>query len=128
MKSLDAENIQPTKIRYIYKEDPHCHLNLAHGVWGGVTSQGEIEMSFYVESENFPEYSEEIIAPDGSLEHEIDKNHFPHEIIRFVHSHVLLSYQTATSLREWLDDRISELEHENSTNIFDPNSGSNVKQ
>ena len=61
----------PSRIRYEYEQDPETRLQYTHGVWGGINPQGEIEISFYLESDKMPPYSERIIAPDGSFGHEI---------------------------------------------------------
>ena len=53
----------PSRIRYEYEQDPETRLQYTHGVWGGINPQGEIEISFYLESDKMPPYSERIIAP-----------------------------------------------------------------
>ena len=52
----------PSRIRYEYEQDPETRLQYTHGVWGGINPQGEIEISFYLESDKMPPYSERIIA------------------------------------------------------------------
>ena len=41
----------PSRIRYEYEQDPETRLQYTHGVWGGINPQGEIEISFYLESD-----------------------------------------------------------------------------
>lgn len=110
---MSQENTYPHRIRYEYEHDPKARLNYAHGVWGGINPQGEIEINFYVESDKMPPYSERLVAPDGTFGHEMA----PHDsevrpIIRSIHSRVLLNYHTARSLLEWLEDKIDALEIE----------------
>ena len=50
----------PSRIRYEYEQDPETRLQYTHGVWGGINPQGEIEISFYLESDKMPPYSERI--------------------------------------------------------------------
>ena len=103
----------PARIRYEYVHDPQVRLHYAHGVWGGINPQGEIEINFYVEGDKMPEYSERLIAPDGSFGHEIasgDAN--VRTIVRQVHSKVVVSYQTARALLDWLEDKIEALDVE----------------
>lgn len=35
------------KIHYTYTTVPGVSLQAAHGVWGGINAQGEIEINFY---------------------------------------------------------------------------------
>ena len=37
----------PARIRYEYEQDPAARLQYAHGVWGGINPQGEIEIDVY---------------------------------------------------------------------------------
>ena len=59
------------QIRYKYQMDENARLQTAHGVWGGINPQGEIEMNFYHESDALPAFSEQLVAPDGSIGHEM---------------------------------------------------------
>lgn len=68
---MNNANGHPAKIRYTYAVDAAARLQTAHGVWGGINPQGEIEMNFYNESDTLPPYSEQLVAPDGSIGHEI---------------------------------------------------------
>ena len=43
----------PSKIRFEYDIREGIKQQYTHGVWGGVNSQGEIEMNFYTESKEF---------------------------------------------------------------------------
>ncbi len=103
----------PARIRYEYEHDPQARLQYAHGVWGGINPQGEIEINFYVEGDRMPSFSERLIAPDGSFGHEMA----PHDenvrtIVRRVHSKVIVSYQTARALLDWLEDKVEALDAE----------------
>ena len=57
----------PNKIRYRYTIDKDARLHTAHGVWGGINPQGEIELNFYHESDALPQSTECLVSPDGSL-------------------------------------------------------------
>lgn len=102
----------PEKIRYIYRMNPETRLHSAHGVWGGINPQGEIELNFYHESDRLPGTSECLIAPDGSVgpEMPLDDNPAVREVVRQVHTRVLMNYHTARAVLEWLEDRVSALE------------------
>ncbi|MCR5812973.1 MAG: hypothetical protein K6G15_00575 [Desulfovibrio sp.] len=127
---MKKRNDLPQKIRYIYHLDPGAHLNPVHGVWGGINGQGEIEINFYTESEKFPEYSEQIVSPDGSLQHEMIPQTNVHYVVRNISNRLLLNAQTAQAFVEWLEEQLNELEmdveSDESAPVFNP--GSNIKQ
>ena len=101
----------PSRIRYEYEQDPETRLQYTHGVWGGINPQGEIEISFYLESDKMPPYSERIIAPDGSFGHEIAPyNDEERTITRHIHSRVVMNYHTARAMLEWLEDKVAAFE------------------
>ncbi len=104
---------QPLRIRYEYEQDPEARLHYAHGVWGGINPQGEVELNFYTESDKLPPYAERIVAADGSLGHEVlpgDEN--VRVVTRRIHSKLLLNYHTARAVLEWLEEKVDALENE----------------
>ena len=118
------ETAAPSRIRYRYEMAPEARLQTAHGVWGGINSQGEIEMNFYHESDALPASSEQILAPDGSLGHEIvSGNDDVRDITRHIHSRILLNYHTARAVLEWLEDRVNALEEEGGGEMYSPDAG-----
>jgi len=103
----------PSRIRYEYEHDPDARLQYAHGVWGGINPQGEVEINFYVESDKMPPYSERRIEPDGTFGQEMAP--FDEEmrvVTRRIHSKILVNYQTAHALLEWLGEKIEALDME----------------
>ncbi len=103
----------PLRIRYNYEEAPNAALNYAHGVWGGINQQGEIEMNFYLESDTMPKYSERLIEPDGSYgQEECPSDESVKMITRRIHTRVLFNYHTAKAILEWLEERIEAMEME----------------
>ena len=111
--SQKNENKFPAKIRYEYQQDADARIHYAHGVWGGINPQGEIEVSFYLESDKMPPYTERLVAPDGSFGHEV----IPHDedvrtVTRTILSRVILNYHTARAVLEWLEDKLDMLDME----------------
>lgn len=103
----------PARIRYEYEQDPEMRPRYAHGVWGGINPQGEVEVNFYLESDKLPPYSERLVAPDGTFGHEMA----PYDedmrvIVRNIHSKVIMNYQTARAMLEWLEDKVAAIEAE----------------
>ncbi len=110
---MNQNDDYPHKVRYEYEQDAETRLNFAHGVWGGINPQGEIEINFYTESDKIPPYSEHLVAADGSFGHEIAPFDNDMRIItRRIHSRVLLNYHTARAVLEWLEDKVEALEVE----------------
>ena len=115
----------PLRVRYEYKQDESAQLKYAHGVWGGINSQGEIEMNFYVESDALPAWSERAIEPDGGLGPEIT----PHDerqknIVRHIHTKLVLNYHTAMAIQDWLQSHLEILEDSEDMGIETATSGS----
>lgn len=109
----------PLRIRYEYSETPEARIQYTHGVWGGINPQWEIEMNFYTESDKVPPYSERIIAPDGSLGHEITPEDDVMKVVsRRIHSRLIMNYHTARSVLEWLQDKVELLEEEGGESLF----------
>ncbi len=100
----------PQGVRYEYALDAHATLHLAHGVWGGVNPQGEIELNFYTESDKIPPYSECIEHPQHGLEEVVSSDENMRTIIRHIHSRVVLNYYTAHAIIEWLEAQLTQLE------------------
>ncbi len=110
----------PMRIRYEYTENPEARLQYAHGVWGGINPQGEVELNFYTESDKLPPYSERILAPDGSLGHEAAPLDESLKVVtRRIHTKLILNYYTARAVMEWLQDKVDILENEEEGMYFD---------
>ncbi|WP_297828760.1 hypothetical protein [uncultured Desulfovibrio sp.] len=121
---MHKNDAPPAKIRFKYEMAPEARLQTAHGVWGGINPQGEIEMNFYHESDCLPAYSERLITPDGSIGHEITpEDNEQRDVTRHIHSRVLLNYHTARAILEWLEDRVAALEEEGPPDMYDTDSG-----
>ena len=114
-----SQEKSPLRIRYEYQQEPEVRIHYAHGVLGGINSQGEVEMNFYTESDKLPPYSERIIAADGSLGHEIAPYDEELKLItRHIHSKVILSYHSARGLLEWLEDHIAAIDAEGEGQMY----------
>lgn len=119
-----SQEKHPLRIRYEYEHNPETRIQYAHGVWGGINPQGEVELNFYTESDKLPPYSERIIAPDGSFGHEITPYDDNIKVVtRRINSKLILSYHTARAVLEWLQDKVEILESEEENMIFDDEDG-----
>lgn len=103
----------PGKIRYEYQEDPALSMQYAHGVWGGINPQGEIEINFYTEQEKIPEISERYLKPDGSYGSEMTLAEEDTRVVRRkIQAKVLVNQHTARALLNWLAEKLENLEAE----------------
>ncbi len=110
----------PTKVRFEYEENSSLNLQYTHGVWGGINPQGEIEMNFYHEKDKMPSFSERTISSDGVLGPElVPFDEDTRVVIRNIHSKILLNFQTAKALHDWLSEKIDTLEEENAVYSMD---------
>lgn len=117
----------PDQIRYSYVPEQGLHPHTAHGVWGGINPHGEIEVCFYDESDALPEYTEQTVGADGIAGPErMPVGDGARHITRHIHSRILLNYNTARAVLEWLEDRIGEMEAEAPNDVYDLGSG--IKQ
>lgn len=111
----------PVRIRYTYKETEPAELKYAHGVWGGINSQGEIEMNFYVESDALPNWSECTIEPDGSLGAEkVPHDERQKNVVRHIHTRLVLNYHTARAVQYWLENHLDILEDSEEAELNTP--------
>lgn len=124
---MSDDQAAPLRIRYEYKQDDSAELKYAHGVWGGINSQGEIEMNFYLESDALPRWSERTLEPDGEMGPEkYPQDERQKNIIRHIHTKLVLNYHTALAVQEWLEGHLAILEEsEDFLENSDPRTGSN---
>lgn len=122
MDNLDLHN--DTYISYTYERPQGLDLQVAHGVWGGINPHGEIEMDFYNESDLPPKSTIQMLRPDGSLgEEKLGDTSQGQQIVRHIHSRILLTYDSARAILEWLEDRVAELENNGGNTPFPINTG-----
>lgn len=106
-----------TPLKYIMKfsRDPNLEIQPVHGVFGGVTPLGEIEMNFFTESEDLPECIEMTISEAGTLINEkiVYKDPTTHHLTRIIKNRMVVSYSTAQSIRDWLNDQLDLMDSMN---------------
>ncbi len=104
----------PIKVIYEYELDDACPRVPVHGVWGGVSPHGEIEMNIYSEGDKLPQFAERMIHPDGTVSDEtspLDEQQSK-TIVRRVHAKLFMNYHTARAILEWLEEKVQALELE----------------
>ncbi|MGL4722331.1 MAG: hypothetical protein ACRCV3_03415 [Desulfovibrionaceae bacterium] len=113
---MNEGNIFPARVHYEYEQEVSTRLQYAHGVWGGVTKHGEIELNFYLEYDKLPIVSEEKSNLTSGIVSS-DSRFAARNVTRAIHSRVLLNHQTAKAVLEWLEERVQILELEESCSV-----------
>ena len=107
------------KQKLIVRTDPDLPLLPLHGVMGGVTQAGEIEMLIYTDVDALPGPRELLLAEDGSLvnEEKADDNageptngEDVRHILRTVHARTVMTGDQARLVASWLLKQIDLLE------------------
>jgi hypothetical protein len=81
-----------------------------NGVFGGLTNNGQINMSFYTDRAPIPKTVTLDVDPDtGAILGELGRES-KEGIVREVHFGVLLDKETAKGIVEWLNEKIETLE------------------
>lgn len=98
------------EFKYVFSED--YNPIYCNGAYGGVATQGEIIVNFYLERMPLPKSLTHEINPDGSLSGvvETDPSDLGSKVIRYVNSGIILNEASAKSIYEWLGRQICELE------------------
>lgn len=103
---------QPRRTRvtatFEFTQSQHHRVIHVDGAWGAITNQGLIAMDF------FSEYK----SPPDSIEFELEVGKLPTELTREGGDTItrerevtaLLNLQTATAIRDWLNQKIGELD------------------
>lgn len=99
------------KCKYIFSDDYNpIYVN---GAQGGINTQGEIVVNFYLERNALPvsqtfEIKDEEIKSANEVESEPSdlKNSF----VRVIENGVIMNYQTAKEIHKWLGNYIEKLE------------------
>ncbi len=96
--------------KYVFADDYNpIYVNGAHG---GVSPRGEIVVNFYLERPALPYSITHEINPNGTIGRETneDPDDLKNSLVRFVCTGVVLNYENAKNIHQWLGERIKEVE------------------
>jgi hypothetical protein len=105
-ENLDSEN--SSTLRFDYVKSNYYRVVHADGISGGITSNGNISISFWSELSSFPEsieYSFEAENEEATVEI-TQRDAF----VREVEASLIVSSETAKIMIEWLKTQIDEIE------------------
>lgn len=98
-------------VRFHWTTSNHYRVVHADGAFGGITPYGAIFFSLYSDHPPIPEITVQPVTDEGLLGPEIAEGKVSNEgIEREVEVGVVMALQTATALRDWLNDRIRLVE------------------
>jgi len=104
---MDTNNV-----KFVFKFDENYNPTYINGAFGGVSTQNEIVMNFYLERPPVPNTYVNPINQDGTLGEpiSIDPVDYEQTVIRFVSTGVVCNEATAKSIYRWLGKQIEDLE------------------
>lgn len=99
-------------IKFKYKFPKEYNPKYANGAIGGISTNGEIIVNFYLERQGLPYSITNEIDSEGNVGMEIarEPKDYDSSIIRYVDTGVVLSLNSAKKIHEWLGRHIETLE------------------
>jgi hypothetical protein len=105
-----AKTPDTVKFKYIFPDD--YNPVYANGAYGGITTKGEMVINFFLERTGLPYFETFELKEGGEIGDMIgrDPERMPPNIVRFVSTGVVLNYESAKTIRDWLDRHLAQLE------------------
>ncbi len=94
---------------FFYERDAGHAIFPASGMFGGPTPRGEIYIAFFADHAPIPQQVTHEIKDDGHLGDELRRSQSQQGYVRTIGSEIVMSVETAVSLREWLQTKIDDL-------------------
>jgi hypothetical protein len=102
---------EPNRVRFDYIKSASFRVIHVDGVVGGLTPRLDVHMDFWSERFPIPQQVVHRVNADGNLGDEIKPERKTREaIVREVEAGVVMDLDTARAFRDWLNDRIAEIE------------------
>lgn len=112
--AASAKDISRVSFRYVFRDD--YNPMYANGAHGGVTTQGEIALNFYVERQPLPHVEIHNISPDGKLSALVEREppqpgeHGALNVIRYITTGVLMNKEVARRVYDFIGRQLAHLE------------------
>ncbi len=101
--------MENNRIEFHYLKSNDFRTVHADGAFGGPTPQGGLFVSFYVERPPIPQRMKFVVAEDGKLQTEVERES-KSGMIREIDCGVSMSLATAKALKDWLESQIELIE------------------
>jgi hypothetical protein len=98
--------------KYIF---PYTYNPLyVNGAQGGLTPRGELVANFYLERQPLPNEISHAISADGSIGEisAVEPQNLDSSLVRYVSCGIIMNYENARNLQQWLNERIAEMERQ----------------
>lgn len=109
----NIEMSKTIKFKYLFQDD--YNPKYVNGAQGGISPRGEIIINFYFERNGLP-HSQTLEFDENGKSSEIIEslpNDLESSFLRVVENGVVMSYQTAKEIHNWLGKHIEKLEEIN---------------
>lgn len=112
-ESQDQQNKgRLSRLQVHYVKSPMFRTIHADGIFGGVTSHLNIQMSFWNERTPIPQMIELELDENSIIGQEIpDARIAKQGLVREIDANVVIDLDTAIAFRDWLDTKIANLKH-----------------
>lgn len=100
------------QINFKYKFNEDYNPVYVNGAYGGISSRGEIIANFFLERQPIPKTEACEVNSKGIIKSSKITEPIEHRfnVIRYVETGVIMNIETAKIIRNWLNDKIAELE------------------
>ncbi len=111
----------PDRIKIDWEYDKNYRVVAANGMWGGLTTRGDLHIDFFVESNRLPTSDEMSLVKQGESGAYKEQRTEPQQgaIVRRIQVGVLIPKQHVASFMRWFKDKHQQLE-----SVSNPLSGS----
>jgi len=99
----------PRQVIFRYEKSHLCRVIHCDGAWGGLTPHGDVHMALYSEHRAMPSQSVYEVGPDNRTATEVPIEERL-ENVREIEVEAILTYEGAVALRNWLNDRIKNID------------------
>lgn len=101
---------QAREVTFVYRHSGGYRQVPANGVFGGLTTQGDFRMEFYLEAPEIPAEVRHRITEDQRLDEELSRTPAERRIVRDLQVGILMSRDQARSLADWIHGKLAEYE------------------
>ncbi|MDG6222326.1 MAG: hypothetical protein QCH99_03590 [Candidatus Bathyarchaeota archaeon] len=105
---MDEKKKRTLKFLHQFPED--YEIFPANGAWGGVSARGDLLMHFFLEHSAVPDSEVKTINEDGTI-NDVKKEKKEIEIVRRMQFGVMLTTEQASSLANWILDKVQQYEN-----------------
>ncbi len=99
------------RVRFDYLKSAAFRVLHADGVIGGITPRLDVHVDFWSERFAIPQQVVHELTKDGLLGEEVEEERKSRDaIVREVEAGVVMDLEVARSFRDWLSERIAEIE------------------